>query len=271
MTSQLQDSPTSGLQDFPTSRLQDSPTSQLPDSQPGVVKRLYILAVFLAVGFSMIWVLPKSESMKPSRLARNLPMQFGSMRGKQVSVTGKELDILAKDTEFERAQYTNAAQPAQPAVEVSVVFSGKDLNNSIHRPERCLRSQGWNFVKERKVVVKGAMPDGSDMPFREIVCVKPVKLENGQEIKTMRVQYYSFFGHTVITEDHYGRTLQDMKDRLFKGYDQQWAYATFSMPVTQIYADQGLTRPGQKTYTLEETEKILAEFIRELAPLVMDQ
>ncbi len=263
MPSALPDTPTSGLPDFSTSRL--------PDTKTGVVRRLYILAAFLAVGFSMIWLLPKSESMKPSRLARNLPMEFGSMRGKQVPVTGKELDILAKDTEFERAQYINDARPMQPAVEVSVVFSGKDLNNSIHRPERCLRSQGWNFVKERKVVVKGAMPDGSDMPFREIVCVKPVKLQDGREIQTMRIQYYSFFGHSVITEDHYGRTLQDMKDRLFKGYDQQWAYATFSMPVTRIYADQGLTRPGQKTYTLEESEKILTEFIRELAPLVVDK
>ena len=232
-------------------------------------KRLYILAAFMAVGFSMIWLLPKSESMKLSRLARNLPLQFASMEGKRVEVTGKELDILAKDTEFERAQYINKANPYQPAVEVSVVFSGKDLNNSIHRPERCLRSQGWNFTKERKVVIKGALPDGSDLPFREIVCQQPVKLKNGKTITTMRVQYYTFFGHTAITEDHYGRTLQDMKDRLFKGYDQQWAYATFSMPVTQVYADQGLLK-GPGVFTLEQTEKMLEDFIRQLSPLVID-
>ena len=252
-----------------TSSLSDPSISQLPDVRTGVVKRLYILATFLFIGFSMIWLLPKSGDMKLSRLSRQLPMQFDSMRGKSTAVTGTELDILAKDTEFERVQYVNIDHTSRPAVEVSVVFSGKDLNNSIHRPERCLRSQGWNFVKEQKVLVPGAMPDGSDMPFREVVCVKPVKLEDGTEINVMRVQYYTFFGHTAITEDHYGRTWQDMKDRLFKGYDQQWAYATFSMPVTQIYADQGLMRPGQKAYTLEESEAILAEFIRKLAPLVV--
>ena len=236
-----------------------------------IQKRIYILTAFLAVGFSVIWLLPKSGDMKLSRLSRQLPMQFDSMRGKSTSVTGAELDILAKDTEFERVQYVNMDHPSRPAVEVSVVFSGKDLNNSIHRPERCLRSQGWNFVKEQKVLVQGAIPDGSDMPFREIVCVKPVKLEDGREIRVMRVQYYTFFGHTAITEDHYGRTMQDMKDRLFKGYDQQWAYATFSMPVTQIYADQGLMRPGQKAYTLKETEAILADFIQKLSPLVVKE
>jgi hypothetical protein len=163
---------------------------------------------------------------------------------------------LAKDTEFERARYINLEAPSHPPVEVSIVFSGKDLNNSIHRPERCLKSQGWNFEKERKVMVPGAMPDGSDMPFREIVCSKPVRLENGKEITIRRVQYYTFFGHTVVVEGHYARTLQDMKDRLFKGYDQQWAYATFSIPVTQAY-------------NVKESEAILAAFIKELAPLVV--
>jgi hypothetical protein len=71
-------------------------------------------------------------------------------------------------------------------------------------------------------------------------------------------------------ENHYGRTLQDMKDRLFKGYDQQWAYATFSMPVTQVYAEQGLIKP-EAAFTLEQSEKMLEEFIRKLAPLVIDK
>ena len=234
-----------------------------------VVKRLYILAAFLLIGFSMIWLIPRSGEMRLSRLKRHLPMEFGSMRGKSEAVTGKELDILAKDTEFERAQYINIDEPSRPPIEVSIVFSGKDLNNSIHRPERCLRAQGWNFKKERNILVKGAMPDGSDMPFREIVCTKPVKLKNGKEITVMRVQYYTFFGHTKVVSGHYARTFEDMKDRLFKGYDQQWAYATFSIPVTQVYADQGLVNPGTLTYNVEESEGILAEFIQKLAPLVV--
>ncbi|NWK55190.1 exosortase-associated EpsI family protein [Verrucomicrobiaceae bacterium N1E253] len=249
----------------------NSCTPELQHSRtPAVVRRLYILACLLALGFSMIWLLPKSGEMKPSRLKRPLPMQFGSIWGKSTEVTGEELKILAKDTEFERAQYMNRDFPTRPPVEASVVFSGKDLNNSIHRPERCLRSQGWNFTKERKVMVKGAMPDGADMPFREIVCAKPVQLKNGEVVEVMRVQYYTFFGHTAVTEDHYGRTLQDMKDRLFKGYDQQWAYATFSMPVyNQSHVDLGMVHPSN-VYTLEESEAILAEFIQKLAPLVVE-
>jgi len=234
-----------------------------------VVKRLYILAAVLLAGFSTIWLLPKSSEMKLSRLKRHLPMEFGPMRGTPEAVTGKELDILAKDTEFERAQYINLDERSHPPVEVSIVFSGKDLNNSIHRPERCLKAQGWNFEVERKIFVEGVMPDGSDMPFREIVCSKPVRLDDGRKITIRRVQYYTFFGHSVVVEGHYGRTLQDMKDRLFKGYDQQWAYATFSIPVTKAYADQGLLSPGTPAYDVKASEGILAGFIQRLAPLVV--
>jgi hypothetical protein len=87
----------------------------------------------------------------------------------------------------------------------------------------------------------------------------------------MRVQYYTFFGHTGITESHYGRTFIDMKDRLFKGFDQQWAYATFSVPVTQTYVDQGLMEDGPGAFTLEQSEEILEQFIRKLGPLVVDR
>jgi hypothetical protein len=234
-----------------------------------VSKRLYVLAVLLALGFSTIWLLPKAGSMKLSRLERNLPMRFDTMHGRKKEVTGEELKILAKDTEFERIEYFDMDNPNRPPVEVSVVFSGKDINNSIHRPERCLNSQGWNFTKQRTIVMKGALPNGEDLPMREIVCDQTITRE-GKSIKVRRVQYYTFLGHKVITEDHYARTLQDMKDRLFKGYDQQWAYATFSMPVTDVYAEQGLIKP-EAAFTLEQSEKMLEEFIRKLAPLVIDQ
>lgn len=252
-----------------TSELQHSSTTEPPHSPAGVAKRLYILAVFLLLGFSCIWLLPKSETMKLSRLERHLPMRFDTMRGEKKEVTGEELKILAKDTEFERVEYFDIQNPQRPPVEVSVVFSGKDINNSIHRPERCLKSQGWNFTKQRKIVIKGALSNGADLPLREIVCDQTIT-NNERKIKVRRVQYYTFVGHTSITEDHYVRTAQDMKDRLFKGYDQQWAYVTFSMPVTDIYAEQGLIN-SDAGFTLEQSEEMLEEFIRKLIPLVIDR
>jgi hypothetical protein len=204
-------------------------------------------------------------------------MEFQTYQGERVKISKQELEILASDTEFERLSYVDKADPSIPGYEVSVVFSGKDLNNSIHRPEVCLKAAGWNFEKQANVVVKGALRDGGDMAFREIVCRrpvfnpetnKPVMLSNGQQLYAKRIQYYTFLGHTDITPGHYQRTLIDMRDRLFKGYDQTWAYVTFSMTVTGAYADQGVAQG--KTYDLEESEQLLGEFIRKLAPLVVD-
>ena len=208
--------------------------------------------------------------MKPSRLSRHLPLDLGSIKGQRVAVSERELKILAKDTEFERAHYIDTSYPNNPPIEVSVVFSGKDINNSIHRPERCLLAQGWNTTRSRTLVIKGALPDGSDLPVREIVCQRPVELNNGKKIEVLRLQYYTFFGHNAITQGHYRRTWEDIKDRVFKGYDQQWAYATFSVPVTQVYADQGLINQAN-AHDLEESGALLQAFIKRLVPSVVDQ
>ena len=57
------------------------------DSSKTIIRRIYSLTLILAIGFSVIWVLPKSESMKLSCLSRHLPMQFDTMIGKRVEVT----------------------------------------------------------------------------------------------------------------------------------------------------------------------------------------
>ena len=239
--------------------------------------RILTLTGVLLVGFSAVWLLPKAERMKPSRLARHLPLEFEHYKGERVVVTGKEREILAADTEFERVSYIDTEDDTIPAYEVSVVFSGKDLNNSIHRPEVCLDAQGWEFEKQANVVVRGALKDGGNITFREIVgrrlvfdpkTNKPVILPNGKQLYAQRVQFYTFLGHTDITPSHYGRTFIDMKDRVLKGYDQTWAYVTFSMTVTGAYADQGAFQG--KSYNLEETEQLLSAFIKKLAPLVVD-
>ncbi len=41
--------------------------------------------------------------------------------------------------------------------------------------------------------------------------------------------YYFFVGHDRLSNDHLGRTLLDMKDRLVRGMDQRWAYISVSM------------------------------------------
>lgn len=239
-------------------------------------KRLCVLAGILTVGLSAMWMMPRQGERKLSFLSQELPVAFGEWHGVRGRPAGKELEILAQDTEFSRMSYSHLDKPP---VEVSVVFSGRDVNNSIHRPERCLKAQGWNFIQERTIIIKEALADGRDVPFREIICKKPsigkdrepLLLANGEQRHDYRIQYYTFFGASEAVASHYGRTFIDAKDRLFSGVDQQWAYATFSLPILKEYAEQGIDMPEHlREFGIEESEEVLSEIIAELLPLVVD-
>src|SRR3954470_20737184 len=107
-----------------------------------ITKRLVTVAIVLLVGFSSVFLLPKSGKSSPAGIAMELPHYVGEWIGTDAEVTQREREVLAKDTLFARKTYTNLAGDS---IYVSIVMSGDDMTNSIHRPERCLPAQGWNL------------------------------------------------------------------------------------------------------------------------------
>ncbi|MFC4991809.1 exosortase-associated EpsI family protein [Rubritalea tangerina] len=247
-------------------------------SDPSIPRRLWVLLGILVLGFSSIWTLPKQEEMRASRLSQDLPERVGGWYSEKREVSDVEKKTLAADTEFARRSYQTPALEGFDGIEVSVVFSGRDINNSLHRPEVCLRAQGWNFIRQRPVVLKGVLVDGGDLPVREIVSVRPRVGRNGEEppknkmgepVYDMRIQYYTYFGAERIVSGHYERTMEDIKARLFGGYDQRWAYATFSVGVTSVYRDQGFDVPDHRYYDEEQSTQIMVDFLKQLLPEVV--
>ena len=53
------------------------------------------------------------------------------------------------------------------AVQASIVLSGHDLNDSIHRPERCLPAQGFKELKLEPRILK---TEQGDVPITRIRC-----------------------------------------------------------------------------------------------------
>lgn len=238
-----------------------------------MVKRLWILLLLLSIGFSSIWLLPEQGAIIPSCLSKDLPESLGEWASVKRVASKIEKQVLADDTQFARRIYYNPEQPQGINVEVSVVFSGKDINNSLHRPEVCLRAQGWNFTRERSIVIPSILPDGSDLPVREIVCVHPQQSEtgeqlfdkDGQPLSIKRIQYYTFFGAHNIVSGHYDRTFEDIKGRLFGGYDQQWAYATFSVGVPLGGSAQ------EDAENEEQSSLFLQGFMKNFLPQVLEE
>lgn len=243
------------------------------------VKLLLIIGGLFFVGILLI---PDAPTMRPSRLLKKLPAQFGIWEGKPREPGQREKKILAKDTEFERMSYSSSNYGKVP-LEVSLVFSGKNVNQSIHRPEVCLEAQGWQFVKERDVVFDGVLGSEEALPLREITCRfplhqqeaedarrEPILTKDGEQAYSWRIFYYTFFGYEKITSGHYDRTFADMSSRIMGGYDQRWAYATFSVPVTKEHADQGLRiDPTIDLLDFRGAQKHVRNFLSELLPIMV--
>lgn len=242
-----------------------------------LTKKTCILSIMMVAGLSLVWLIPNSGVFQSSRLMEKLPEELLDRVGVDLEISSKERETLAADTTFARKRYfQNLAEGADPAVDVSVVFSGKDINNSIHRPEVCLKAQGWKFLSEKYVTIEAG---GEIIPFKEIICARPRvatdkmadKNSKGETIVDKRIQYYTFIGAEKIVAGHYERTWEDMKMRVGKGSDQQWAYITFSMNVTLNPTDDAKDAGYYKSLDIDQTRVVMKQFKVAALPLLLEK
>lgn len=202
------------------------------------MKHAFILAAILAAALSSIFVLPPFRETD-SAMGMEIPEQLGRWVTKSYLPSEKEIKSLASDTKFSKAQcYSErpgtrdflTGRSAVDMADISIVLSGHDLANSIHRPERCMPAQGFNIYQSAKSVLE--VPGKRSAPIRCLLST--LNIPKGSDPKdTYERNYltvYFFVGHEVITEDHSQRTKIDMKDRLKKGEAQSWAYISVTTP-----------------------------------------
>jgi hypothetical protein len=224
-----------------------------------------LLPVLLGGLLATVHFLPEAGEMTESAVKMDLPSKTGKWEMRPIPVTAMEQAILAPDTRFSKAvclspregEFDIATGTAVPdRVDVSIVLSGHDLNNSIHRPERCMPSQGHAIGSSTNVGME--LPNGRKITARRLLSVQSIPTnEDRTEYASFNcVTYYFFVGHHRITQDHLERTLWDMKDRLVLGMDQRWAYVSASMWYGKV------PWIGNEV-TIEEADKKLREFLME--------
>ncbi len=147
--------------------------------------------------------------------------------GADQPVSQGEKDSLGPDTQFVRKLYTDGKGDQ---IFVSLVFSGPDMSTSIHRPERCLPAQGWTVVNKEVATIP--LANGS---LQATTVAKPSRLPAGERapINVYSLDYYWFVGHDVQTPSHLKRGWIDIRDRVLKGENQQWAYVTVVSNITK--------------------------------------
>ena len=220
--------------------------------------RAWLPPALLALLLSSVFILPREEQLMESSISPDLPVSFDlpGWQGTKIQESEVERTSLAADTRFSKAQYTQPRrvfwEKETPAVEVSIVYSGSDMNSSIHRPERCLPSQG--HVNLQTSTSELRLADGRTITLTRLTSRVP--LPNRDDGLTLNfVSYYVFIGHGTMHHTHIGRTLQDMYDRVTRGYVQRWAY----FQANSYWAPE-------LNLTEEETDKRVRTLISELLP-----
>ncbi len=226
------------------------------------------LPLFLALTLGSVYFLPEVGAVAQSAVNMELPDTSGGWIFRGQPATEAELGALAPDTSFSKAlclsarpgEYNMFGEPIADLIQMSIVLSGADINNSIHRPERCMPAQGHNIMDSGDRTL--TLPTGREFPAKRLVSVQSVRNNRitDREVydKYDCLTYYFFVGHDEVTNDHLGRTFIDIRDRLVRGMDQRWAYVSASMWYGKL--------PGiDVEISQEEADAKLQKFLVELA------
>jgi hypothetical protein len=221
-------------------------------------RRLVNVTLLIVVGLMAALFIPSDMVLREAAIRMMgddpfLPSAIDGSVGKAFEPSELELEWLASDTKFGKRSYASPFGIAGfDDTFVNIVLSGQDMNQSIHRPERCLPSQGHkDLILSDQILDVGG---GRTIVARKIESQKAIHW-NGKETNVTHVQYYWFIGHESETSSHYQRTLLDIRDRLLGGYNQKWAYFAISGIVGGDAVDGGRT----KEQSAREIERIAAK------------
>src|SRR5207302_4829529 len=159
-----------------------------------ITKRLLHVQLVLLAGFGSVFLLPQSDKTSPAGIAMALPNVIGMWIGDDAEITQKERDTLAKDTQFARKIYTG---PERDRIYVSIVLSGDDMTNSIHRPERCLPAQGWSLQASDRHAI--ALQGGKALDVTKLHTSRVLRDTEGHQFNLQNVNYYWFVGADNMT------------------------------------------------------------------------
>jgi hypothetical protein len=225
----------------------------------------WLVPLVLGGSLGAIYLLPKVGAVAQSAVNMTLPEEEGAWIFKSVPPSPDELSALSRDTKFSKAlcfrarpgEFTSRGYRIYDRVDLSVVLSGADINNSIHRPERCMPAQGHAITSSSDQTL--VLENGRQVPVKRLISMQSRKVSGEGERERYEkfncVTYYFFIGHDNVTHSHLGRTLTDMKDRLVRGMDQRWAYVSASIGYGKV--------PGieSQEVSLEEADNTLRQFL----------
>lgn len=225
------------------------------------IARAFFPLLLASLILSSTFILPQNAAIVPSSISPDMPLGYRlpGWHGIKTQESDKERQILAHDTKFSKAIYKQLPrvpwEKPSPQFNISIVYSGKSLNGSIHRPEVCLPAQGHMSLQGEVSQIN--LNNGKTLKFTRLKSKLPTDKLPSKRLNF--IHYYIFIGHNTICHTHLWRNIQDIIDRCIHGRIQSWAYfqaGTYWSP------ELGITE--------EEADKRLRTLISDLLPRQID-
>lgn len=176
-----------------------------------------------------------------------LPEKVLSYQSQSMPVAPMVLDLLPKDTTYGQRLYV---APDGMFVSTSVVLMGSD-RSSIHKPQICLKAQGWQFVKESPIRLLIDRPVKYELPVMHLQLSKERQLADGTKSRVSGIFLYWFVSQNQLTADHFERQWLMARDLLQQGLLQRWAYVTYFTECP----------PGLENVTFERLKTMVVESV----------
>ncbi len=218
-------------------------------------------AILLVSLLSLTFLIPQKEELQASSMSMELPLRFDlpGWYGIRKQESPEERRTLAPDTLFSKADYrllySDEWNKEMPDAHVSLVFSGNDMNQSIHRPELCLPGQGHLNLTSSVTDIK--LENGKEINLTRLVSFR--RNEETPDKKLHYIHFYTFVGKGHICHSHLQRVLTDISDRVLQGKVQRWAYfqvGTYWSPHIGV--------------SQEDAEKMLLQLTARLLPRIIN-
>lgn len=215
-------------------------------------RSLVILVLGIFVWF-IFWIKPRPMLPPQAGVVMSLPSYINGYIGTPAEVSEIEHRILPADTEFVRKNYKDYS-PSQNNIFCGIVLSGVS-QQSIHRPEVCLRGQGWKITNEENIPIQ--LESGHLLTVHNLTIQRSIKIGD-KPVTLTEYNMYWFVGENVTTPSHFRRVFLTSWDRIFHNRAHRWAYVTVSSPITAGLIPKGLDAT--------QTKALLVDFIRHIVP-----
>lgn len=186
-------------------------------------------------------------SDEPGRLEIDLPVQVLNCRSELIPVDEVTKRVLPPDTSFGARRYD---APDGFSMILNVVLMGTD-RTSLHKPQFCLRGQGWRIDTEDNLAtsVRLERPAGYDLPIVRLLGSREITA--GSQTQTVRGVYvYWFIADDAVSASVSGfERMWMMASKLLRtGVLQRWAYVSCL----------SVCNPGQEEATFERMKQEIA-------------